>query len=249
LSKLAENTMFAARDARSAGASDAAKELRQSFAAPLLTTVYRGMRGPGTARARRLIFRLMAALEGGQMRSTGLRSLMASVHDVEVGAHSYGCFDPVRFPPGVRIGRYVSVGPNVTAYRRNHPMDRLSLHPYFYRPALGASTDADVETAPLTIDAGSWLGANVIILPGCRRIGRGAVVAAGAVLTKDVPDYAVVGGNPARLIRYRFSPQGIAAADATRWWLRRPGEIRSAPRISDAWDHQSLPVSRNCPND
>jgi virginiamycin A acetyltransferase len=249
LSKLADNTVFAASGACSAGASHAAKELRRNFAAPLFTTLYRGMRGPGTATVRRLISRLLATLEGGQMRSSSLRLLMAGVHGVEVGAHSYGCFDPVRFPPGISIGRYVSVGPNVAAYRRNHPMDRLSLHPYFYRPELGASAGADVETAPLAIDAGSWLGANAIILPGCRRIGRGAVVAAGAVLTKDVPDYAVVGGNPARLLHYRFSPQGIAAADATRWWLRRPGEIRSAPRISDTWDHQSLPVSRNCPND
>jgi acetyltransferase-like isoleucine patch superfamily enzyme len=224
----------------------AASELRRSLAAPLLIISYKVLRGPGTAFLRRLIARLLLALESGQMRSSSLRQIMAEVHGVEVGAHSYGCFDPVRFPPGIRVGRYVSVGPNVAAYRRNHPMDRLSLHPYFYRPGLGAGENADVETASLEIGAGSWLGANAVILPGCRRIGRGAVVAAGAVLTRDVRDYAVVGGNPARLIRYRFSAEGIADADATRWWLRNPDELSGMPRISETWDEGDVSTSRDC---
>jgi acetyltransferase-like isoleucine patch superfamily enzyme len=185
----------------------------------------------------------MTALEGGPLLSSSLRHIMARVHGVNVGAHSYGCFDPVRFPPGTNIGRYVSIGPHVAAYRRNHPMDRLSLHPYFYRPALGAGNSADVDTAPLEIDAGSWLGANVIILPGCRRIGRGAVVAAGAVLTRNVPDYAIVGGNPARRIRYRFSSQAVAAAEATRWWLKRPEEVRRLPNITEPWELRDTPAS------
>jgi acetyltransferase-like isoleucine patch superfamily enzyme len=235
-----ENPALVTRIEQQPAAPDAAaSELGQSLAAPLLITVYKILRGPGTSFFRRLIARVLLALEGGQMRSSSLRRIMAEVHGVEIGTHSYGCFDPVRFPPGIRVGRYVSVGPNVAAYRRNHPMDRLSLHPYFYRPELGAGDGADVETASLEIGAGSWLGANAIILPGCRRIGRGAVVAAGAVLARDVPDYAVVGGNPARLIRYRFSAEGIADADATRWWLRSFDELSSMPGISASWEKKA----------
>ncbi len=204
--------------------------------ATLLIALYARIRGPGAALIRRYICRLLSALEGGQMRSGSLRRVMAASHGVEVGAHTYGCFDPIRFPPGTRIGRYVSIGPKVSVYRRNHPLDRLSLHPYFYRPAFGAKTIADVGTAPLEIASGSWLGANAIILPGCRRIGRGAVVAAGAVVTRDVPDYAVVGGNPARLIRYRFNPHAIANAEATCWWLKSPEEINSSHDMSQPWD-------------
>ena len=91
------------------------------------------------------------------------------------------------------------------------------------------------EEEGVAVTAGAWLGANVLILPGCHRIGRGAVVAAGAVLTKDVPDYAVVGGSPARLIRYRFDPQGIASAEATRWWLHEPADVAARHDISGVW--------------
>lgn len=56
---------------------------------------------------------------------------------------------------------------------------------------------------PLHIAGDVWIGARAIILPGCRRIGHGAIIGAGSVVTKDVPDWAVVGGNPARVIKFR----------------------------------------------
>jgi len=212
-----------------------ANELERSKLAGPLVAIYARLRVPGSAAAQRLIRRALAALEGGPMRSASLRQVMMKVHGVEVGAHSYGCFDPVRFPSGTRVGRYVSIGPLVSAYRRNHPTNRLSLHPYFYRSEFGAAANADVETVPLEIAAGSWLGANALVLPGCRRIGRGAVVAAGAVLTRDVPDYAIVGGTPASVIRFRFGPEAIAAAESTRWWQKRPREITESHDVDQPW--------------
>jgi acetyltransferase-like isoleucine patch superfamily enzyme len=230
-----------ASTARSAG------ELRRTWCADSFVFLYSGLRGPGAARLRRLLVRVICRLEGGEMRSATLRRIMQRCHGVEVGAHSYGCFDPLRFPRGTRVGRYVSVGPGVAAYRRNHPLDRLSLHPYFYNPQHGAADKADVVTAPLEIDADAWLGARAIILPGCRRIGRGAAVAAGAVVTRDVPDYALVAGNPARVIRYRFDPETIGAAERSQWWLAPPEAVALRFDMCSPWSRSGSEASlENC---
>jgi acetyltransferase-like isoleucine patch superfamily enzyme len=71
-----------------------------------------------------------------------------------------------------------------------------------------------------------WLGHNSIILPSVKSIGRGAVVGAGAVVTKNVPKYAVVVGNPAVVIKYRFSPEVIDALEKSKWWEIDMDEFR-----------------------
>jgi maltose O-acetyltransferase len=59
------------------------------------------------------------------------------------------------------------------------------------------------EKTPLEIKDDVWIGARSVVLPGCKVIGTGAIIGAGAVVTKDVPDYAIVGGNPAKVIKFR----------------------------------------------
>ena len=89
----------------------------------------------------------------------------------------------------------------------------------------------------LEIGHDAWLGQGAIITPGCKRIGTGAVVGAGAIVTKDVPDFAVVGGNPARIIRYRFSADLQELILTSRWWEKSVDEI--APLMQ----HMNQPLS------
>ncbi len=178
--------------------------------------------------ARRLL-RLIMRLEGGSFYSLTARRLMSEHHGVEIGNFSYGeCFVPGSYPAGTTIGRFVSVANQSRAFRRNHPLGHLSLHPFFYNPRLGFVEKDPLPSAPLSIGHDAWIGERAIILPGCRTIGIGAVVGSGAVVTKDVPDFAIVGGNPARVIRFRFSPAIIARILESRWWEAPLDRLRDA---------------------
>ena len=73
----------------------------------------------------------------------------------------------------------------------------------FNNPDLPLSQQGNLPDTPLEIGFDVWIGARAIILPGCKRIGAHSIIGAGAVVTKDVPDYAIVGGNPAKIIRMR----------------------------------------------
>jgi virginiamycin A acetyltransferase len=112
-------------------------------------------------------------------------------------------------------------------FRRNHPLDRISTHPFFYNSNLDVVAADNVPFHELRIEHDAWIGAGVTVTPGCRRIGVGAVVGAGAVITKDVPNFAIVAGNPARVIRMRFEQATCDAILALRWWEKTIDELRA----------------------
>ncbi|MBP3437547.1 MAG: transferase [Clostridia bacterium] len=93
----------------------------------------------------------------------------------------------------VTIGKNVMMGPHCTFYSRNHAFDRLDIP---------MCEQGFKEEKPIVIGDDVWIGGHVIFLPGVH-VGNGAIVGAGAVVTKNVPEYAVVGGNPAKVIKYR----------------------------------------------
>jgi acetyltransferase-like isoleucine patch superfamily enzyme len=139
---------------------------------------------------------------------------------IDIGAYSYGnCFTPGAFGSPVEIGRYVSVSSDATVYRRDHPIDRLSTHPFFYNSRFGYVTEDRIVSKPLSIGHDAWIGARVVVTSGCTYIGIGSVIGAGAVVTRNVPDFAIVGGVPSRLIRMRFGEEAQARILESKWWL------------------------------
>lgn len=95
------------------------------------------------------------------------------------------------------IGDYVLIAQRVAILSVTHVMDRRDIY---------IKLQGSTASRAVIIENGAWIGRNVVVMPGIR-IGEGAVVGAGAVVTKDVPPYAIVGGVPARLIRYRSADQ------------------------------------------
>lgn len=94
----------------------------------------------------------------------------------------------------VTIDNYLMMGEDVLFLGGGHNYDRTDIP---------MGQQGGKEATPLHIAGDVWIGARAIILPGCRRIGHGAIIGAGSVVTKDVPDWAVVGGNPATIIKMR----------------------------------------------
>jgi len=112
---------------------------------------------------------------------------------LKVGNHSnIGAYCYIGCSGGIEIGAYVMMGPNVGLYAENHNFERLDL----------TMKEQGVTLNPIVIEDDCWLASGSTIVAGVR-VGKGAIVAAGAVVTEDVPPYAIVGGIPARVIGWR----------------------------------------------
>lgn len=122
------------------------------------------------------------------------------------------------------VGNFCLIARNSLVGPGAHPTNLLSPHSIFYKKGRWKWHQdwcADVgfreEDHPITIGNGVWVGRECIILDGVT-IGDGAIVAAGAVVAKDVPPFAVVGGVPARILKYRFTEEMIARLQVIKWW-------------------------------
>lgn len=126
------------------------------------------------------------------------------------------------------IGSFTSIANGVVLGGGRHPMEWVGMSPVFYEgrdsvKAKFATHKRDLVKRVL-VGHDVWIGRSAIVLPGVE-IGNGAVVGAGSVVTKSVPAYGIVAGNPARLIRYRFDEATIVRLAAIQWWALPEDEL------------------------
>ena len=139
-----------------------------------------------------------------------------------------------------RIGKFVNIASDVRINPGNHPMEWVSQHHFLYRRRLFGLHEHDNESffnwrriQQVIIGHDIWIGHKAIVMPGVK-IGNGAVVAAGAVVTRDVPPYAIVAGVPAKPIRTRFPEAVWHRLEAIGWWDWDHATIKA--RLDDFYD-------------
>ena len=126
---------------------------------------------------------------------------------IEVNSHHYE----------VEIGNFCSVARNTSIYEYNHPTDRVSSY-FMMQNVFGLSLSDCIESkGAVKIGNDVWIGVNSVILSGVE-IGNGSVIAAGSVVTRNVPPYAIVAGVPAKILRFRFPPNVIEEFSDIKWW-------------------------------
>ena len=140
------------------------------------------------------------------------------------GAFSYSFST---FGKSISVGRYCSMGGGIKLMGNRHEPSFVTTHPVvtdqdwvYLAQGFGKvwkNTLINKDYGKVVIGNDVWIGDDVIIKGGCK-IGDGAIVAAGSVVTKDVPPYAIVGGNPAKIIRLRFREDIVEKLMEIRWW-------------------------------
>lgn len=145
------------------------------------------------------------------------------INKCDIGRYfGLGCFSYVA---NSQIGRYCTFGARVSIGAFSHPTDWLSIHEFQYRDTaniygssiMGGGMNIAPVNATTNIGCDVWIGDNACVRAGMS-VGHGAIVGLGAVVVSDVPPYAIVGGNPARILRYRFNGDVVTALLRLRWW-------------------------------
>ena len=125
----------------------------------------------------------------------------------KVGKYTYGVLNIKSWGTkgeGLEIGNYVSIGPNVTfALGGNHYTNTITTFPFKVKYFDEKEPEA-LTKGKIIVEDDVWIGMNTLILSGVK-IGKGAIIGAGAVVAKDIPSYAIAVGNPCKVVKYRFS--------------------------------------------
>ena len=145
------------------------------------------------------------------------------------------------FPVDTSVGRYCSIARDVVVLGKRHPIEWVSTSSFTYDDSFAmfraarkdfgaeyATSEIESRNKKVVIGHDVWIAANVVIKPGVK-IGNGSVIAAHSVVTKDVPPFSIVGGNPAKIIKKRFPDEIIAELTALQWWDYRFTDLDGVP--------------------
>ncbi len=157
----------------------------------------------------------------------------------KLGEHTYiGKKAGLCSPDKISFGDYCSIGNNTMFNPSQHPTNWLSVHPFQYWEKCNSKLYGNItnenaipfDEVPNNIEIGNdvWIGERAVIMGGVK-INDGAIVALGAVVTKDVPPYAIVGGVPARVIKFRFPQNIIDELIRLQWWNLPYEYIKTLP--------------------
>ena len=167
---------------------------------------------------RKIIKNIILKREGGMMKTTTLRRIHKEAYNIEIGEYTYGWLGEM-FDGPMTIGKYTSIGPEVKRLAVNHVLSGVTTHPCSFNPEVGWVKEDPRERSFLSIGNDVWIGTRATILPSVKYIGDGAVIGAGAVVTKDVEPYSIVAGVPARVIGQRFANKDTQQKLLnSRWW-------------------------------
>ena len=149
-------------------------------------------------------------------------------HLCSIGAFSYS--SSIGLGYGVKIGRYCSIAENVRVMGTEHFTDWISTSPHFYQEGYHDVNLEEVshkQRGKRRVNIGNdvWIGRDVVLKANIN-IGDGAIIASNSVVTKDVPPYAIVGGIPAKIIKYRFSQDIVDKLKQLQWWRYHKDDLK-----------------------
>ena len=166
------------------------------------------------------------------------------------GFATVGSFSSIAspIPEAMTVGRYCGISTGLRVIDSAHPLETLTMSGAMFRPRnklyqrvttptvlkFGETFANTPEEYP-SLGHDVWIGANVTLSPKVK-IGTGAMIATSSIVTRDVPPYAIVGGNPAKLIKFRFPQPMIARLLASKWWDYEPQEVF----LSDPTDIEAI---------
>jgi len=123
----------------------------------------------------------------------------------------------------IKIGKYCALADDIKFYGVNHDTSKATMQMKLYKEVTGF--DLEMIAEPIIVGSDVWIGTNTIILPGVK-VGNGAVIGAGSIVTKDVKPYEVVAGNPAKHIKWRFNKSVRKKLLKLQWWKLEKADER-----------------------